>query len=215
MFDTISNEFSGKEFTKEDLMNKFGESIYNSEKEIDENIWTSGKKFSIIQIDEYPELSDKECEMLLEIMDLYGYVSCGCINSEFIQDLKGIVSEGVAWTTNRKNISQWYSSIFPTEEEHNINALKYFEDLKSLRMIFSRPMKIWTKFYTNEDYCNKIMKKDMETYKKYRENEINYFRGLRIKRGKIKPINPWPSLINLKSNEEIINHYDLNTPIST
>ena len=164
MFDTISNEFSGKEFTKEDFMNKFGESIYNSEKEIDENIWTSGKKFSIIQIDEYPELSDKECEMLLEIMDLYGYVSCGCfINSEFIQDLKGIVSEGVAWTTNRKNISQWYSSIFPTEEEHNINALKYFEDLKSLRMIFSRPMKIWTKFYTNEDYCNKIMKKDMET----------------------------------------------------
>ena len=71
-------------------------------------------------------------------------------------------------------------------------------------MTFSRPMKIWTKFYTNEDYCNKIMKKDMETYKKYRENEINYFRGLRIKRGKIKPINPWPSLINLKSNEEII-----------
>ena len=210
IFDTIANEFSGKEFTKEDLMNKFGESIYNSEKEINEEVWTGTNKFSIIRVEEYPELNEEESRMLLEIMDLYNYVPCGCFStSQFIKDLKGINDTGhqVTRVCNRKNISQWYMSLFPTAEEHNKNALKYFESLKHLRMMSRIPRKVWTKFYTNEEHCNKIMEKDIDTYKKYREAEINYFRGLND-----RPIDTWP--IGLKGNENIINYYNLNIPIS-
>ena len=211
IFDTIANEFSGKEFTKEDLMNKFGESIYNSEKEINEEVWTGKNKFSIIGVEEYPELSEEESRMLLEIMDLYNYVPCGCFStSQFIKDLKGINDTGhqVTRVCNRKNISQWYMSLFPTEEEHNKNGSRYFEDLKQLRLWPGNKFeKVWTKFYTNEEYCNKIMEKDIDTYKKYREAEINYFRGLND-----RPIDTWP--IALKGNENIINYYNLNIPIS-
>jgi len=37
IFGAIANEFSGKEFTKEDLMNKFGESNYRSEEKEEDN----------------------------------------------------------------------------------------------------------------------------------------------------------------------------------
>ena len=206
IFDTIANEFSGKEFTKEDLMNKFGESIYNSEKEINEEVWTGKNKFSIIGVEEYPELSEEESKMLLEIMDLYSGFSAS--QAQFIKDLKGINDTGTrVRVCNRKNISQWYMSLFPTEEEHNKNALEYFESLKQLRMMARIPRKVWTKFYNNEEYCNKIMEKDIDTYKKYREAEINYFRGLND-----RPIDTWP--IGLKGNENIINYYNLNIPIS-
>ena len=235
IFDTIANEFSGKEFTKEDLMNKFGESIYNSEKEIDEEVWTGTNKFSIIRVEEYPELSEEESKMLLEIMDLYSGFSASPSQfikdavqagdraraglpeldpftqegpSQFIKDFKGINDTGRrVRVCNRKNISQWYMSLFPTEEEHNKNALKYFESLKHLRMMSRITRKVWTKFYTNEEYCNKIMEKDIDTYKKYREAEINYLRGLND-----RPIDTWP--VGLKGNENIINYYNLNIPIS-
>ena len=243
IFDTIANEFSGKEFTKEDLMNKFGESIYNSEKEINEEVWTGTNKFSIIGVEEYPELSEEESRMLLEIMDLYNYdyVPCGCSStsqfikdavqagnraragaragaraaalgqegpSQFIKDLKGINDTGTrVRVCNRKNISQWYMSLFPTEEEHNKNALEYFESLKHLRMMARIPRKVWTKFYNNEEYCNKIMEKDIDTYKKYREAEINYLRGLND-----KPIDTWPG--GIKGDKAIINYYNLNIPVT-
>ena len=207
IFENIANEFSGKEFTTEDLFNKFGESIYNSKIEIDERIWSRGNKFSIIHVEEYPELNSEELSMLQEIMNLYDYIPCGCSStSQFIQDLK----------LNRKNIAQWYASLLPTPEQHNINALKYANDLKYLRC---GRQSHFAHLYSVEEYCQQIMNKDSETYKKYKEDELSYLYPnhpitLEGNRPINRPINPWKSLMHfsLKPSSEIINHYGLNVP---
>ena len=142
IFKNIANEFSGSEFTTEDLFNKFGESIYKSDIEIDEKMWTRGNEFSIIHVEEYPELNSEDTKMLQEIMDLHDYIPCGCFsNSQFIKDLK----------LNRKNIAEWHASLLPTPEQHNEAALAYANHFKDLRS-WSRPA-IWSELYVNEEYC--------------------------------------------------------------
>ena len=212
-FQSIVDEFSGTEFTTEDLKKRFAETIYNSDEEIDERVWISGNKFSIIGVEEYPELSGEELQMLSEIMELYGYIPCGCFgSSKFIQDLQKAKfprSERDEKGYNRKNILQWYTSLFPTEDQRNENALDCSKQLKSLREFSRRGRILWSELYTNEEYCKKIIEKDNETFKKWREDEIIHLRGLGT-----KPICPNTALIAFRNNEEIFNYYGLNTPTS-
>ena len=80
-FQSIANEFSGTEFTMEDLMERFVKTIFNSY----EDALTDKDKFSIIHVEGYPELSNEEYQMVTEIMSLHDYVSCGCFSdSKFI-----------------------------------------------------------------------------------------------------------------------------------
>ena len=195
-FQSIANEFSGTEFTMEDLMERFVKTIFNSY----EDALRDKDKFSIIHVEGYPELSNEEYQMVTEIMSLHDYVPCGCFSdSKFIQDLK----------VNRKNktILQWYTYLFPTEEQHNKYALDRSKELKSIREFSPRGRILWSELYTNEEYCKKIMEKDNETFKKYREDEIIHLRGLGN-----KPIYPNAALIAFRKNEEIFNYYGLNTP---
>ena len=142
--------------------------------------------------------------MVTEIMSLHDYVPCGCFrDSKFIQDLKV--------HRKNKNILQWYTSIFPTEEQDNEYALEYFKELKRIRLFYPRRREIWSDLYANEEYCNKIMEKDIEKDKKYREDKIRHLRGLGN-----EPINPheYAFRLGLRHNEEIFNYYGLNTPTS-
>ena len=193
---TIVEEFSGTEFTTEDLMNK----TFSSKEGISCDVWLSKDKFSIIHVEGYPELSNEEYRMVTEILDLHGYINCGCFQgSEFTQDLK----------VNRKNktILQWYTSFFPTEEQDNEFALEYFNELKRIRLFYPRRCAIWSELYDNEEYCNKIMEKDIETNKKYREDKIRHLQGLEN-----EPINPHEYAFSLRHEGEIFNYYGLNTP---
>ena len=195
-FQSIANEFSGTEFTMEDLMERFVKTIFNSY----EDALRDKDKFSIIHVEGYPELSNEEYRMVTEILDLHGYINCGCFQgSEFTQDLR----------RHRKNkkILQWYTSFFPTEEQDNEYALEYFNELKRLRLFSPGGRAIWSELYDNEEYCNKIMEKDIETNKKYREDKIRHLRGLEN-----EPINPHEYAFSLRHEGEIFNYYGLNTP---
>ena len=196
-FQSIANEFSGTEFTMEDLMERFVKTIFNSY----EDALRDKDKFSIIHVEGYPELSNEEYKMVSEIMLLHDYyVPCGCFSdSQFIRDLKH--------HRKNKNILQWYTSFFPTEEQDNEFALEYFNELKRIRLFYPRRCAIWSELYDNEEYCNKIMKKDIETNKKYREDKIRHLRGLEN-----EPINPHEYAFSLRHEGEIFNYYGLNTP---
>ena len=109
-FNTIVDEFSGKEFTKEDLMNKLrhNDSIFVDDvnQSPDDNVWMSKDGFSIINITNYPELSDDKLRMLSELMKYYDSIPGDCHDdqsSQFMRDLK----------SNRMGIECWYNSIFP------------------------------------------------------------------------------------------------------
>ena len=206
-FQSIANEFSGTEFTMEDLIERFVKTRFNSYEEA----LTDKDNFSIIHVEGYPELSNEEYKMVTEIMLLHDYVPCGCFSdSKFIQDLK----------VNRKNktILQWYTSLFPTEEQDNEYALEYFKELKRLRLFSPGGRAIWSELYANEEHCNKIMEKDMEKDKKYREDKIRHqrlrWRGqpLRLRGLENEPINPHEYAFSLRHEGEIFNYYGLNTP---
>ena len=97
---TIVDEFSGTEFTKEDLMDK---TLYNSKEEISCDVWLSKDKFSIIHVEEFPELSEEELKLLSEIKGKYGSISEEQSPPHFMDSLK----------IHRKNIVQWHDSLFP------------------------------------------------------------------------------------------------------
>ena len=110
LFETIVDEFSGKEFTKEDLMNKLrhNDSIFVDDvnQSPDDNVWMSKDGFSIRNITSYPELSDDELRMLSELMKYYDYSPSDCHDgqsSQFIEELK----------QHRENITEWYKFLYP------------------------------------------------------------------------------------------------------
>ena len=151
-FDTIVKEFSGKEFTKEELIDKLKKEVF-SNKTIDDNVWSSKNGFSIVN--SYPELSDEEFKMLSEIMGFYNYTSSNRDNGiagRFIDTLKRY----------RKNISQWHDYIFSKAltEEHDKNSTEIAYQLKGART----SQRVWPELYSNEEYCKKIIENDKKRY---------------------------------------------------
>ena len=155
LFDSIATEFSGKEFTKEDLIDKFGE-IYNADESIEDNIWIGKDKFSIIE--SYPELSEEEIRMLSEIMKLYTYEPSCPSNSALALAFIG------GRKRHRKNISQWYKSLFLNElikEEYDKDSMEVALNFKTGRC---NKDKLWIELYSNEKYCKKIIEQDINQF---------------------------------------------------
>ena len=167
-FNTIVDEFSGKEFTKEDLMNKLrhNDSIFVDDvnQSPDDNVWMSKDGFSIINITNYPELSDDKLRMLSELMEYYDSIPGDCHDdqsSQFMRDLK----------SNRMGIECWYNSIFPQKiraAEIETRAMKFVQHIRDMRCTSGEPngagAEAWRDIYDNEDYCRRIIEQDKDRW---------------------------------------------------
>ena len=166
LFETIVDEFSGKEFTKEDLMNKLRhDSIFvDGVKHLSNDVWMSKNGFSIINITNYPELSDDKLRMLSKLMKYYDSILGDCHDdqsSQFIRDLK----------SNRMGIECWYNSIFPqkiSSAEIETRAMKFVQHIRDMRCTSGQPngagAEAWRDIYDNEDYCRRIIEQDKDRW---------------------------------------------------
>ena len=81
--------------------------------------------------------------------------------------------------------------------------------MKHARCTRAKGATLWRELYSNEEDCNKIMEKDIEKDKKYREGKIRHLRGLEN-----ELVNPHEYASRLKHNGEIFNYYGLNRSTS-
>ena len=159
-FQSIVDEFTGTEFTTEDLMDK----TLSSKEEIPCDVWLSKDKFSIIHVEEYPELSEEELELLSEIKGKYGFISEEQSPPHFMEALK----------IHRKNIVQWHGSLFPKPviiEDIDKEDLAQAVRIKEARCSTLHDADIWTELYANDEYSEKIMKSDIDGWVKQRERD--------------------------------------------
>ena len=174
-FQSIVDEFTGTEFTTEDLMDK----TLSSKEEIPCDVWLSKDKFSIIHVEEYPELSEEELELLSEIKGKYGFISEEQSPPHFMDALK----------IHRKNIVQWHDSLFPKpviiediDKEDLATIIKVLGEEKDGRIIANEIDKYRNKkpIKTSQELAS-IINNAKKNYNKYKKNPATKtFQAIRI-----------------------------------